>query len=291
MEYPPNDLDEKSAVFIMSASGKSEGDLAVMEFANGRGAYTVAVTDVAGSPLAGAVENVLLGPGGAKRELPATRSYATALFRMTMLVVELGSRAEKETGISEYVEAVGSLPRIARELMDTYETQAASVAEQLQDCRAFYVLAYGPNYANAEEFAMALNQSTGIPSIAYEMENFIHGPMQALTADEGVFLLAPDGAAQDRMLRLVQAVNTIGAKTVLLGTDEARRKAGADVFIEMPAGLPEGITPVLYMLPLWQTAYALGQLKNYIHPDRLSMTKPEFVEAFSKLMSKDKWVR
>jgi hypothetical protein len=115
--------------------------------------------------------------------------------------------------------------------------------------------------------------------------------MQALTADEGVFLLAPDGAAQDRMLRLTQAVNTIGAKTVLLGADEAQRRAEADVFIEMPAGLPEGITPVLYMLPLWQTAYALGQLKNYIHPDRLSMTKPEFVEGFSKLMSKDKWVK
>ncbi|MBN1263911.1 MAG: SIS domain-containing protein [Anaerolineales bacterium] len=291
MEYPPNNLDVNSAVFIMSASGKSEGDLAVMDFANGRGAYTIAVTDVEDSPLTAVVDDVLLGPGGAKRELPATRSYATALFRMTLLAIELGNKPEKKAEIAEYSLSLKKLPQYARTLMNVYETQAPAVAEQVQDCRAFYVLAYGPNYANAEEFAMALNQSTGIPSMGYEMENFIHGPMQALTADEGVFLLAPDGVPQDRMLRLTHTINTIGAKTVLLGPKEAQDKAEADIFIEMPADFPEAITPVLYMIPLWQTAYSLGQLKNYIHPDRLSMTKPEFVEGLSRLMSQDKWVK
>ncbi len=291
MEYPPNDLDNKSAVFIISASGKSEGDVAVMDFANKRGAYTIAVTDVADSPLAGAVDAVLIGPGGAKRELPATRSYATALFRMTWLGIELGKKLGKNNEVDACSQSMQLLPQYARELMDAYERQAGTVAERLQNCRAFYVLAYGPNYTNAEEFAMALNQSTGIPSMGYEMENFIHGPMQALTADEGVFLLAPEGEPQDRMLRLTQAINTIGATTILLGPKEAQERAQADLFVEMSADFSEEITPVLYMIPLWQTAYHLGQLKNYIHPDRLSMVKPEFVEGLSKLMSKDKWVK
>jgi len=45
------------------------------------------------------------------------------------------------------------------------------------------------------------------------------------------------------------------------------------------------------MVPLWQTAYHFSSLKRGSHPDRLSMDKPEFKEAFSYLMKKDeKWV-
>ena len=291
MEYPEPTLDEKSAVFILSASGTSEGDLQVVNAVKQQGAYTVGVTDMEASPLAEAVDDVLLGPGGSKRELPATRSYATALFRMNMLITALGKKLGNEKEAKMLDTALAEIPVSVRKTMTAYQEQADSVAAEIKDSRAFYVLAYGPNYTNAEEFAMALNQSSGIPSMAYEMENFLHGPMQALTKDETVFLLAPDGILQHRMLQLVKAVKIIGAKTVLLSPTNMKEEHDADISIELPADIPELISPIVYMVPLWQTAYHLGLSKRFIHPDKLSMIKDEFKDAFAHLMSSDKWVK
>ncbi len=291
MEYPENTLDEKSAVFILSASGKSEGDLQVVNAARQHKAYTVGVTDMEGSPLAIAVDDVLLGPGGSKRELPATRSYATALFRMNMLIIALGKKLGSKAEAELLESALTNIPVSVQTIMDAYEEQVDSVAAAIENSRAFYVLAHGPNYTNAEEFAMALNQSSGIPSMAYEMENFLHGPMQALTEDETVFLLAPDGILQQRMLQLASAVKIIGAKTVLLAPDNVSKKYDADIIIKMPADIPELISPIVYMIPLWQTAYQLGLSKQFLHPDKLAMNKEEFKEAFAHLMSSDKWVK
>ncbi len=44
------------------------------------------------------------------------------------------------------------------------------------------------------------------------------------------------------------------------------------------------------MVPLWQIGYHFGLLGNGTHPDRLSMNKPKYKEAFSYIMKEDKWV-
>lgn len=63
-----------------------------------------------------------------------------------------------------------------------------------------------------------------------------------------------------------------------------------DYLVELPAGIPDLISAIPYMVPLWQIGYYFGLLGNGTHPDRLSMDKPEFIEAFSYIMKEDKWV-
>ncbi len=71
-EYPYEGCDSNSAVFFISHSGKSEGDLRVVKQVKALGAYTIGVTDIKGSALAEAVDQLLIGPGGSKIELPAS---------------------------------------------------------------------------------------------------------------------------------------------------------------------------------------------------------------------------
>jgi len=104
-----------------------------------------------------------------------------------------------------------------------------------------------------------------------------------------VIAIAPPGMLQERMLRLTMAARVIGAKTVLLAPDGSPLPE-VDAWVEMPRDLPELLTPVLYMVPLWQIGYHFGLLGNGGHPDRLSMDKPEFKEGMSYIMKKDKWV-
>ncbi len=288
--YPPGDINKKTAVFFLSTSGKSEGDRKVVEFARNLGAYTIAITDRRGTLLFESVENSILGPGGAKVELPATRTYSSALFRMTQLIIAL---AKKQGHVDEAIElekALIKIPDLLREFIPAYEKEVGKNVEILKDSTAFFVVGYGPNIATVDEGALALAQCTGIPGVSHEMENFIHGSIQALTKDMSVVGLAPGGLLQDRMLRTMMAAKTIGAKTMVLAPEGSDDMPYADVKVLISNKIPDLLSPIVYMVPLWQTAYQFGLLGKGGHPDRLMMDKPEFKKAFSYLMKQDKWV-
>ncbi|QRN82504.1 SIS domain-containing protein [Chloroflexota bacterium] len=288
-EYPYEGCDSKTAVFFISHSGKSEGDLRVVEQVKALGAYTVGVTDIKGSALAEAVDQLLIGPGGSKIELPASRTYATAIYRLQLLVQALAEVLKVVDDPDEYKEALLALPEQVKGFMAAFEIEAPKVVNLLSDRRYQLIVGFGPNWANAGEAAMAFNQSSGIPTLRYEMENYIHGPMQGLTPDAGVIGIAPTAALENRMFGMMAAARTIGARTVLLAPKGTQAPA-VDYLVELPAGIPDLISAIPYMVPLWQIGYHFGLLGNGTHPDRLSMDKPEFKEAFSYIMKEDKWV-
>ena len=288
-EYPYERCDAKTAVFFLSHSGKSEGDLRVVEQVRAMGAYTIGVTDIPGSDLAQAVDQLLIGPGGSKIELPASRTYATAIYRLSLLAQALAESLRVVGDPHEYADALLALPGQVGSFMADFELKAPEVVAVLKDCRYQLIVGFGPNWANAGEAAMAFNQSSGIPTLRYEMENYIHGPLQGLTPEAGVIGIAPAAALQSRMFGLMAAARTIGAKTVLLAPAGTQAPA-VDYLVELPAGIPDLISPIPYMVPLWQIGYHFGLLGNGTHPDRLSMDKPEFKEAFSYIMKEDKWV-
>ncbi|MCD6577418.1 MAG: SIS domain-containing protein [Anaerolineaceae bacterium] len=288
--YPARNINKETAVFILSTSGKSEGDKKVVEFARNHGAYTIAVTDVKGTLLAQSVDDLILGPGGPKVELPATRTYTSALFRMTQLIINLAKKQGHTSEAEKLEKALVKIPDMLREFMPVYEKKAQENVDFLKDCSAFFVVGYGPNRATVDEGALAFAQCAGVPGVSYEMENFIHGPIQALTKDMGVVGVAPGGPLQDRMLRMMMAVKTIGAKTMVLAPEGSENMPYADIRVMIPNQFPDLLSPIVYMVPLWQTAYQFALLGKGGHPDRLMMDKPEFKKAFTYLMKQDKWV-
>lgn len=202
-EYLYEGCDSNTAVFFISHSGKSEGDLRVVEQVKALGAYTIGVTDIKGSALAEAVDQLLIGPGGSKIELPASRTYATAIYRLQLLAQALADVLKVVDDPDEYKNALLALPEQVKGFMATFETEAPKVVDLLSDRRYQLIIGFGPNWANAGEAAMAFNQSSGIPTLRYEMENYIHGPMQGLTPDAGVIGIAPTAALQNRMFGMM----------------------------------------------------------------------------------------
>jgi glucosamine 6-phosphate synthetase-like amidotransferase/phosphosugar isomerase protein len=289
--YTPLFLDSRSIVFFHSHSGMTGGDDGAVEFARSRGAYTIGVTDIPGSDLAEAVDDAFIGPGGRKVELPATRTYSTALFRMYMLSFELARKLGNVEIAKRYETVFKGYPEKVKDFIDSYEKVAPFNVEKLKDCESFIHIGYGPNLATAEEGALAFSQCASVPAQSFEMENFIHGLMQTLSKKMGVVIIANEGMLQSRILKIARAVKIIGAKVILLIDDKTDMDIGADIVIKMPAGIPELISPVIYMIPLWQTAYYFHRLERGSHPDRLFMDRPEFKKAFSYIVSKEeKWI-
>ncbi|HEY59214.1 MAG TPA: SIS domain-containing protein [Anaerolineae bacterium] len=288
--YPNVNINANTAVFFHSHSGKSEGDVQIVNFANQLGAYTIGITDIPTSSLADVVDNVIIGPGGSKVELPATRTYATAMFRMMFFATALGKEIGNHEIAVDFEESLHKIPGELETFILNFEPQAEIIAKEIQGASAFIIVGFGPNLSTADEAAMAFSQAYAVPAQAFEMENFIHGPMQAINKQQCVVAIAPNGPLQDRVLRLAQACKIIGTKTLVLAPYEIEKQLDIDIFIGMPSKIPDLISPVFYMVPLWQIGYQLGLFGKGGHPDRLSMDKEEFKKAFSFLMKKDKWV-
>jgi glucosamine 6-phosphate synthetase-like amidotransferase/phosphosugar isomerase protein len=288
--YPMRTIDTRTAFFFHSTSGRSEGDTRVVELVKRSGSYTVGVTDIIGSDLAKCVDDVIIGPGGAKVELPATRTYTTAMFRMFQFAINLAKKIGDKDLSRAYDKQLTCLPEYLGDFIPRFEQEAPKIVDKVKECSSFVVLGYGPNVATADEGAMALSQSAGVPAASFELENFIHGPIQALTKNMGVFAIAPAGPLQDRMLRTARAAGIIGAKTIILAPENQAVLQKSEAIIPLPSGYSDLLSPILYMVPIWQLAYHLGLLGRGGHPDRLSMDKQEFKDAIDSLMKTDKWV-
>ena len=287
-EYTPLTFDDHSAVFFHSHSGGTKGDPETVKKARDMGAYTIAVTDIPESTLAKSAEDMLIGPGGSKVELPATRTYSAAIFRMTQLAIELGKQSDKKSIAIKAEEQLKQVPQILSTVAEKYAALAPEFIEKLKECRSFFMVGAGGNYATADEAALGFSQSSGRPAQAFQLENFLHGPIQTLRKDIGVVLIAAPGPFQDRMLKTAQACKIIGSKVVLLYPDDLNLPIDFDVCVDFPSGLTELISPLVYMTPLWQLAYHFSLLGEGSHTDRLSMDKPEFKEAFAVIMAGDK---
>ena len=287
-EFIPLNFDEHSAVFFHSHSGGTKGDPETVQKAKDLGAYTVAVTDIKTSQLAQAADDVLIGPGGSKVELPATRTYSAAIFRMIQLALELGKIHGNQADVLAAEEYLEKVPAILQKVADEYALKAPGIVEQIKDCRSFFVVGSGPNYATADEGALGMSQSSGCPAQAFQLENFLHGPIQTIKPETGIILIAASGPFQERILKTAEACHIIGAEVILLHPEDVDPADTVDVSMPFPSSIPELISPLLYMTPLWQVAYYFSLLGKGSHTDRLSMDKPEFKKAFEVIMSGDK---
>jgi hypothetical protein len=86
------------------------------------------------------------------------------------------------------------------------------------------------------------------------------------------------------------AAKTIGATTLVVSPESSGKLPFADAQLFVPNGMPEFLSPIMFMVPMWQIAYEFGRLGRGGHPDRLSMDRKEFQVGMKYLLTQDKWV-
>jgi glucosamine--fructose-6-phosphate aminotransferase (isomerizing) len=284
--YPPLNMGPESVLILTSHSGRTIGDLRAVERARQRGAYTIGVTDIPDSPLAQAVDDVVIGPGGRKTELPATRTYTAAIFRVLLLAASLAKRLDDSDIIARYDGELGKLSHILREFLDCFSTQAEAYANRLADVERYFVVGAGPNMSTSFEGALVLLQSTDAGAQAFHVEEMLHGPIQALRPGGCVVAVAAPGPLQQRIIQSARACHTIGAIVLTIAPEDTPGLQDIGMHIPMPAQVPELLTPVLYIVPFWLIGYQFA-LASGRDPDNLNREKDEFKSAFRLLMPRD----
>jgi glucosamine--fructose-6-phosphate aminotransferase (isomerizing) len=251
-------LDLRQALVIgISQSGESTDINLVVQAARRQGAFTLAVTNEAGSRMARMADEVFLVRAGRQRTVAATKTYTGQLMALYLLASALGEQIT--------LREVARIPQyVARALR--LRKQVAALVEEYRAMRSCVVVARGLNYANAFELSLKLMETCYVLAERFSSADFLHGPIAMIERGFPVILFLPPGRVFADLSRLAVRLDRLGARTLLISSDGVRLPV-ASPFIRIPCRLPELFTPIPYIIPGQLFAAALAEAKG-LDPDR-----------------------
>lgn len=223
------DLSGALAVAV-SQSGASPDLLASIGAARAVGATTLALVNVADSPLAGAVDRVLPLRAGPERSVAATKSAIATLAQAADLIAEWSDDADLRA-------AVADLPGA---LAGAWAADWSALVDLLHPATGLFVIGRGPALGIAQEMALKLKETCGLHAEAFSAAEVRHGPMALVGPGFPVLILRQQDESADGVDALAAELAARGGDVLLAG---ARAVPGTIALPLAPAAGP-GATPV-----------------------------------------------
>ncbi len=234
-----------AACLAISQSGQSPDIVEMTRSAAEAGALTLAVTNVAGSPLARAAGHAIALEAGVEKSVAATKTFVASVVAGLLILAEW----QEDDALRA---AVRSLPEVfARALACDW----APLADRLVRAQSLYVLGRGPGFAIASEMALKCKETSGLHAEAYSAAEVLHGPAAIVQERFPVLALGVADAALPGVIATAQR---------LAGQ-------GADCFLTAPGALP----------PVRELA-SVGGLHPLVAPLTLVVSFYAFVEALAR---------
>ncbi len=261
----PKVLGPDTLVVGISATGKTEAVWDAIGRAKEAGSPTLAITADPHSKLA-EVADAYLFTGGKITVSVKTRTYVQSLVAIHLLALHLAEarRSATDNLSTRWREQIGLAADATRAFLDNQQDEIAALAERYQNATHVFVMAAGPNLGTAAEASLKVTEMAKMFSAPHELENFMHGRLREIDTVNPVFLLAPRGAASDRMLDFLTVMDYVQAPCIVLTQDATKSmRQLAKHVIEMPGSLDEFATPLLYITPMYLFGYHMAVLRDY----------------------------
>jgi glutamine---fructose-6-phosphate transaminase (isomerizing) len=235
----------------LSQSGRSPDLLATIRAAAAKGARTLAMVNVADSPLATLADTLLPLHAGAEVSVAATKSLLATLAASVSLVAAWSDDAA-------LAHAADALPD---RLHAAWQCDWSALVEALADARGLYVLGRGPGFGAAQEMALKLKETCGLHAEAFSAAEVRHGPMALVGPDFPLLVLRQNDASAAATDALVTDMLAHGAPVLVAGATPA----GA-----IPLPIPDAdpaVAPLLAVQAFYRAANTLS-VRRGLRPDR-----------------------
>jgi glucosamine--fructose-6-phosphate aminotransferase (isomerizing) len=256
----------KGALVIgVSQSGQSPDIVSVLEEGRKQGCLTLAITNVADSPLAEAADLVLDIQAGEEKAVAATKTYSAELMAIAMISTALNNsegRWQELESVSSWVEQTLAL-----------DQEIAQMAQRYRYMNHCVVLGRGFNYATAFEWALKLKELTYIIAEPYSSADFQHGPIAMVEGGFPVLAVAPTGKVQESMREMLTRLRKGKEAELVVISDNQDVLGLAQSQIKLPAQIPEWLTPLVSIIPAQLFACHLTEVKGYDTEKPRSITK------------------
>jgi glutamine---fructose-6-phosphate transaminase (isomerizing) len=235
----------------ISQSGKSPDIVETIRAAGQAGAMTVAMVNVADSPL-GLLADVLLPlQAGPERSVAATKSYIAALSQIAALVAAW-------TDDSVLSAALSDLPDLLRA---AWTTDWSAMVERLAHARGLYVIGRGVGLGIAQEAALKLKETCSLHAEAFSAAEVRHGPMTLIGPGFPLLVIGQSDEAGDGLDELIADMVARGGDVLVAG----RSVPGA---ITLPTHKSHpALEPLLAIQSFYRAVNALSVQRGF-DPDR-----------------------
>lgn len=230
----------RTLVAAISQSGQSPDIVSVVEEARRQDLPTLAITDYDRSPLAAQADQVIGLHCGGEKAVCATKTYTTSLAAIALLSAFLA-------GDEERLEQIKKVPAWMKQTLQENGDVAAS-AERYRYLEHCAIIGRGYNYCTAFEFALKIQELTGIVAEPYSSADFRHGPIAMVDAGAPVLAVAPAGMIFEDMVKLAKEVHQRKGEMLIVSND-SDLLGMARVGMTIPEDVPDWLTPLVTILP------------------------------------------
>ncbi|HVM32137.1 MAG TPA: glutamine--fructose-6-phosphate transaminase (isomerizing) [bacterium] len=249
---------------VITQSGETVDSLVALREAKARGAKVVALCNVMGSSATREADAVLLTRAGPEIGVASTKAFTTQLEALWLLTLHL-ARVRKSLPpktLREKGLALACVPTLATAALKQRKA-VEKIAKRFAAHYNFLYLGRGVNYPIALEGALKLKEISYIHAEGYPGGEMKHGPIALIDSRLPVVAIAlKSSAVYEKMLNNMEEVKARSGKLIALVEKGDRTAAGkADAVLEIPAS-PEGLSPILSVLPLQLLAYEIAKIKG-----------------------------
>jgi glucosamine--fructose-6-phosphate aminotransferase (isomerizing) len=196
------------ALFIViSQSGASPDMVAATQAARAVGAQTLAIVNVADSPVAAAAERVVALGAAPELAVAATKSVVGSMAAGAELVAALAGDEALHRALDRLPERLGRAAAL----------DWSALATLLQDAACSYVCARGFGLGTAREIALKVAETICKPALAYSAAELRHGPRAAVTARTPALVLRLADATAGTVDAIASDLSAGGVPVLLAG--------------------------------------------------------------------------
>jgi glucosamine 6-phosphate synthetase-like amidotransferase/phosphosugar isomerase protein len=264
----PIDFENTLAV-AYSGSGSTVDTIRAAERIKAQGAYQLAFTSVAGSPITRICDETIVCAGGFDTGGSDTFHYTTRLAATIWLALEIGALARsRERDWDELRGRLFALPDRLEGLFAAASARAQALSRRYRDIRSVFLVGSGPNEALAEEIALKYDEMSHIPAKGMCPGRHLHGALGITTYDILTVVIAPLEDPNYRSLRdVAQVTRMLKAPSIAIASDADREvSAEVDDVFRLPESDPV-LFSVLGILPGQLLAYFAGVAQGDVNPD------------------------
>jgi glutamine---fructose-6-phosphate transaminase (isomerizing) len=223
----------RAVCLAISQSGQSPDIVALAAAVRAGGAATLALTNVARSPLGAAAERVIDFGAGPEKSVAATKSFVCAIVAGLALLAHW----REDAGLA------AALKALPEQLERALGCDWSALSAALSEAGSLFVLGRGPGNAIAGEVALKFKETCGLHAEAYSAAEVLHGPAAIVRPGFPVIALAARDAAEEAIAATVTRLAEQGANAFVT-SDKAK---GAQVlpFVATGHALTDPLVPIV----------------------------------------------
>jgi glucosamine--fructose-6-phosphate aminotransferase (isomerizing) len=200
----------------------------------------------------------------------ATKTFTAQLTVLAQLALRLAKLRGKisQDEIDALIRKLEEIPNLVDLVIRREEEKIKQLARKYRDSSCFYFLGRGISSATALEGRLKLLEVARVPALSYPAGESKHGPISLIEPGFPIIFIAPKDETRKTALSNMMEMQCRGGIIIPVAEegDEEMLRQGAD-FIEVPKGVPEVLSPILYVVPLQLFAYYMAVERGY-DPDK-----------------------